>query len=212
MLSPFKEYLNGVLIFDRNDLRSIRELLSGEQIFRYFNHSNIIDKVLMGIALENLINYPVLISASLGAMIGLERELAGKDPSLRTFSLICMGSCIFTLLSHDPEVIHISGISTASDPTRIAAQVVVGIGFIGAGTIFRSNQGVTGLTTAALMWVTAAIGMAVGYHRESLAFSATITAIFIAFAFRWIRNLLSRIQPKSKRRHGNAAAKLDGEA
>jgi len=119
-------------------------------------------------------NYHILVAAALGALIGLERELAGKDPSLRTFALISVGSCIFALLSE-----HVATLAPGSDPARIAAQIIPGIGFLGAGTIFRSKYGISGLTTAALMWVTAGIGMAVGFNRVDIAASATINALLI---------------------------------
>jgi putative Mg2+ transporter-C (MgtC) family protein len=138
---------------------------------------------------EPLFDKHIYTAALLGAIIGLEREIAGKDPSLRTFALISMGSCIFGILSHTT----VSGIA-GGDPSRIAAQVVAGIGFIGAGAIFRSPKGVSGLTTAALMWATAGIGLAVGFDRFDLAFSATIAALLVTLCLnivhqiiRWIR-------------------------
>jgi putative Mg2+ transporter-C (MgtC) family protein len=140
----------------------------------------------------NGFNTPLLTAAALGALIGVERELAGKDPSIRTFSLISMGSCLFAILSL--EAIAEFGVG---DPGRIAAQIIPGIGFLGAGTIFRSKTGVSGFTTAALMWVTAGIGMAVGLHRADLAFSATITALFLIFALRIVHTFVRRTkEPK----------------
>jgi putative Mg2+ transporter-C (MgtC) family protein len=129
--------------------------------------------------LSNSFNIPLILAAVLGALIGVERELAGKDPSIRTFSLISMGSCMFALLSWETlSVFHVG------DPSRIAAQIIPGIGFLGAGTIFRSKFGVSGFTTAALMWVTAGIGMAVGLKRVDLALSATVIALFITLSLR----------------------------
>lgn len=129
--------------------------------------------------LSNSFNIPLILAAVLGAFIGVERELAGKDPSIRTFSLISMGSCMFALLSWETlSVFHVG------DPSRIAAQIIPGIGFLGAGTIFRSKFGVSGFTTAALMWVTAGIGMAVGLKRVDLALSATVIALFITLSLR----------------------------
>jgi putative Mg2+ transporter-C (MgtC) family protein len=135
--------------------------------------------------LFNGFNFELLLAAFLGALIGVERELAGKDPSIRTFALISMGSCIFTLLSADVVRDFHFG-----DPGRIAAQVIPGIGFIGAGTIFRSKYGVSGFTTAALMWITAGIGMAVGFNRSDLAISATLTAIFLTFSLRLLHRFV----------------------
>lgn len=141
--------------------------------------------------LANAINLHLLLSAGLGALIGLEREIAGKDPSLRTFSLICMGSCIFALLSVD--VVRDSHLG---DPGRIAAQIVPGIGFIGAGTIFRSKMRVSGFTTAALMWVTAGIGMAVGFNRIDLGCSATFIAIFLTLSLRILHTIIKEHRAK----------------
>jgi putative Mg2+ transporter-C (MgtC) family protein len=134
-------------------------------------------------------NSQLLIAAGLGALIGVEREIAGKDPSIRTFSLICMGSCIFALLSGE-----VAGSFAVGDPGRIAAQIVPGIGFIGAGTIFRSKYGVSGFTTAALMWVTAGIGMAAGFKRYDLATSATFIAIVLTFSLRILHRIIRRFR------------------
>lgn len=123
----------------------------------------------------------IIISCVLGLIIGFERELSGKDPGLRTFALISMGSCLFTMLS-----IHSGSIGSPADPGRIAAQVVAGIGFLGAGTIFRSPRGVSGLTTAALMWVTAGMGMAVGFgmiHEALTTFVITLLLVIVIGMF-----------------------------
>lgn len=132
---------------------------------------------------------PLLIAAGLGALIGLERELSGKDPSLRTFSLICLGSCVFALISKDVALSSHMG-----DPGRIAAQVVTGIGFLGAGSIFRARERVLGLTTAALMWTTAAIGLAAGFDRVELAISATIIALCITALLKFVHRLVDPIK------------------
>jgi putative Mg2+ transporter-C (MgtC) family protein len=139
--------------------------------------------------LDNPNNLQLLVSALLGALVGLERELAGKDPSLRTFSLICLGSCAFSLIS-----IEVGMLRSMSDPARIAAQIVVGIGFLGAGTIYRSRNGVSGLTTAALMWVTAAIGMTVGFGRVADAISITIIAIGVTFSLSSVHRIIAYLR------------------
>ena len=132
-------------------------------------------------------NIQLFIAAFLGALIGVERELAGKDPSIRTFSLIALGSCLFAILSLETfNEYHIG------DPGRIAAQIIPGIGFLGAGTIFRGKYGVSGFTTAALMWVTAGVGMAVGFNRTDLATSATIIAILLTLSLRLVHGLLRK--------------------
>lgn len=143
-------------------------------------------------ATDALINVHLVIAATLGALIGLERELAGKDPSLRTFALISVGSCAFALLS-----VSVTKDLGHADPGRIAAQIIPGIGFLGAGTIFRSQHGVSGLTTAALMWVTAGIGMATGLERLDLAVSATIIALIITLSLRVVHAVLDRVRGKT---------------
>lgn len=132
-------------------------------------------------------NFQILTAAFLGFLIGIERELAGKDPSIRTFSLISLGSCVFAMLSWS-----ITKDNGFGDPGRIAAQIVPGIGFLGAGTIFRSKVGVSGFTTAALMWVTAGIGMAVGFKRHDIAIPATLVAIFITLSLRILHRIIGR--------------------
>ena len=138
-----------------------------------------------------LFHTKLLIAAGLGALIGLERELSGKDPSLRTFALISLGSCVFGLVSiHSVEGIE------HGDPSRIAAQVVTGIGFLGAGAIFRSSMGVSGLTTAALMWVTAALGLAVAYNHVEVAVSATVVALFCTVGLGTVHRLIRLVRPE----------------
>jgi putative Mg2+ transporter-C (MgtC) family protein len=137
--------------------------------------------------LQQGFNLDLLVAAMLGALIGVEREIAGKDPSIRTFALISMGSCMFAILSLEPLTVFGVG-----DPGRIAAQIIPGIGFIGAGTIFRSKHGVSGFTTAALMWVTAGIGMAVGLKRADLAVSGTITGLFLTLSLRLVHQAIRR--------------------
>jgi putative Mg2+ transporter-C (MgtC) family protein len=116
----------------------------------------------------------LLLAALLGGLVGLEREWSGKPAGLRTNLLICVGAALLTQLSF---TVARSGIGTVSDPARIAAQIVSGIGFLGAGTIIQSRVGVTGLTTAATLWVVAAIGMAVGAGAYVEAVGATALVV-----------------------------------
>lgn len=112
----------------------------------------------------------LLLAAVLGAVIGYQRERAGKEAGLRTDILICSGSALFTIVS-------INGFPGA-DPSRIAAGVVTGIGFIGAGVILhRSGGAVVGLTTAATIWMVAGIGLAVGVGLYLVAVIATVLAL-----------------------------------
>ena len=116
--------------------------------------------------------YGILLSILLGGVIGLERELKGKVAGLRTNILICMGAALFTQLS-------MSLASGAADRGRIAAQIVTGVGFLGAGTILHGKGSITGLTSAATIWLVAAIGAAVGAGEVYLAGGTTLIAILI---------------------------------
>ena len=124
--------------------------------------------------------YKITLSAGLAMVIGAERERKDKPAGLRTHVLVAIGSTIFTLLSF---INPFPGQGFAFDPTRIAAQVVVGIGFLGAGMIFLKGNEARGLTTAAGIWVTAAIGMAVGFGAYMIAIYSTILAFLILSAF-----------------------------
>lgn len=116
----------------------------------------------------------VLLAVLYGGAVGLEREIQGKPAGLRTNILICVGSTLFTQLSMGMVV----G-SPAGDPSRIAAQIVTGVGFIGAGTILHSRGEVTGLTSAATIWVVAAIGVALGAGATFEATGVTLLLIFV---------------------------------
>lgn len=125
----------------------------------------------------------ILFSIILGSIIGLEREITNKSAGLRTQIMVCLGACLFTILS-------IYGFSTAvtlyplGDPSRVAAQIITGIGFIGAGTVLRQGLTVTGLTTASTLWIVAAIGMACGCGQISIATVTTILAVGILVLIR----------------------------
>jgi putative Mg2+ transporter-C (MgtC) family protein len=127
----------------------------------------------------------IILAIVLGSVIGLERELTNKSAGLRTQIMVCLGACIFTILS-------IYGFSTAvtlyplGDPSRVAAQIITGIGFIGAGTVLRQGLTVTGLTTASTLWIVAAIGMACGCGKLSIAVVSTILAVAILVLIRII--------------------------
>jgi putative Mg2+ transporter-C (MgtC) family protein len=127
----------------------------------------------------------LLLAAVLGSLIGLERELSGKDPSLRTFMLICLGSAIYAQTS-----ILVAEISHPADPGRIAAQVVTGVGFLGAGAIFKSEKGIEGLTTAALIWLTAAIGLACGFGYVPLGTTSALMALLFMIGLRGVHAII----------------------
>ena len=112
------------------------------------------------------------LATLLGGAIGLERELGGKPAGLRTNILICLGSVLYTHLS-------IAMVGAAADPTRVAGQIVTGVGFIGAGTILHARGAVVGLTSAATIWVVAAIGVALGssYYLEAVGTTVVVLAV-----------------------------------
>ncbi|MEK7641135.1 MAG: MgtC/SapB family protein [Patescibacteria group bacterium] len=133
----------------------------------------------------------IALATFLGALIGIERELARKNAGMRTFALVASGSAMFSIIS---QMAFESFLGSSFDPSRIASQVVVGIGFIGAGSILSSQNKVRGLTTAAGLWVSAAIGMAVAYKLYPLAIFGTLVTIFILL-FLWIieRKLIKKM-------------------
>jgi putative Mg2+ transporter-C (MgtC) family protein len=112
------------------------------------------------------------LATVLGGAIGLERELGGKPAGLRTNILICIGSVLYTHLS-------IAMVGSSTDPTRVAGQIVTGVGFIGAGTILHARGAVVGLTSAATIWVVAAIGVALGsgYYSEGIGTTLVVLAV-----------------------------------
>ncbi len=128
------------------------------------------------------------VAAGLTGAIGLERELRDRAAGLRTHMLVGVGAALFTLVSaygwSDFEFSNRSGV--VFDPTRIAAQIVTGIGFLGAGAIIRQGAAVRGLTTAASLWIVAAIGMAVGAGYYSAALIATGIVLVGLGPFRWL--------------------------
>jgi putative Mg2+ transporter-C (MgtC) family protein len=119
-----------------------------------------------------------------GMLIGVEREYRNKSAGLRTMTLICLGSAVFTMLSAAFEEDR-SG--------RIAANIVTGIGFLGAGVIYKSEERVQGLTTAAIIWVTASLGMAIGDGYLGLGFSAAALVLLVLVGFEIIEKWIDRL-------------------
>jgi len=138
--------------------------------------------------IEWLLLERLVISAVLGGLIGTEREMHDKPAGFRTHVLVCMGAAMFTLIS-----ISIAETAASSvDISRIAAGVVTGIGFLAAGSIFREKDRVKGLTTAADIWVLAAIGMSVGLGYYFLSVVATVIALVILIVGRVLDHFLDR--------------------
>jgi putative Mg2+ transporter-C (MgtC) family protein len=128
----------------------------------------------------------VAVAAALGGAVGLERELREREAGFRTHMLVAVGSALFTLVSAYGfrEFLVNGGSVVRADPTRIAAQIVTGIGFLGAGAIIRQGLSIRGLTTAATLWVVAAIGLAAGAGYYSAAVITTLLALFSLWPLR----------------------------
>jgi putative Mg2+ transporter-C (MgtC) family protein len=129
----------------------------------------------------------LFVALSLGACIGLERELSDKAAGLRTNILICIGSALFTVMS-----LRIFDVKDA----HIVAQIVTGIGFLGAGAIMREGEHVTGLTTAATIWVVAAIGMTVGFKYYSLGAATTILVLIVQAIFPHLDTMIDELRQR----------------
>lgn len=129
------------------------------------------------------------LAVLLGAILGFERILAGKEAGVRTFALVSMGSCLFVIIG-ELMVGHYRGIADI-DPSRIASSIVTGVGFIGAGLIIFQHE-LKGLTTAATLWVTSAIGAAVGFHLYLIATFATFLALFVTVCLWFVEHALER--------------------
>jgi putative Mg2+ transporter-C (MgtC) family protein len=156
----------------------------------------------------------LLLSLVLGGIIGLEREWRDRTAGLRTHMLVCIGSAAFTMISAygfgdfygavDPTA------RVLADPARIAAQVVSGIGFLGAGAIFQSRGSVRGLTTAASLWVMAAIGMAVGAGEYVMAVIATIAIVLVLALLRRTSRRIKKRRHRVKARFEIQIGRIEG--
>ena len=142
----------------------------------------------------------ILVAAILGGVLGIERDIHGRQAGLRTHILVSVGSALFFILSTHIATFNVivpDGFMKVTDPGRIAAQIVTGIGFLGAGVILKEGFTVVGLTTAACLWISAAIGMTAGAGLYSIAISTTILALFSLVLLR----LLERCYRKDIYRH-----------
>ena len=127
----------------------------------------------------------IALSILFGFMLGFEREITGKFAGLRTHILVCTGACVFTILSiYGFKMQEEAGFIGTNDPARIAAQIITGIGFIGAGTVMRSGTNILGITTAATLWMCAAVGMSCGTGEFVLAAIATVSTMAILILIR----------------------------
>jgi putative Mg2+ transporter-C (MgtC) family protein len=141
------------------------------------------------------------LAAVLGGAIGFERELRDREAGLRTHLLVCLGSALFTIVSAYGfrEFLTSGDQVVRADPTRIAAQIVTGIGFLGAGAIIRQGLTVRGLTTAATLWVSAAIGIAAGAGYYSGAVLGTVVTIVALWPLRIAAyRVFERLRPEER--------------
>lgn len=127
--------------------------------------------------------FQLILATVLGALIGLERESKRKEAGIQTYSLVSLGTCLFTIISFELVDIFANQSAIGFDPLRIIQAIAVGIGFVGAGVIFRHGSGVVGLTTAAGLWATASIGILVGAGIYGLAIISTVLVLFILTVF-----------------------------
>ena len=146
----------------------------------------------------------IVVAIVLGFLIGLERELTNKYAGLRTHILVCLGACIFTIISiygfptfAEGDNVIVNQATGVRDTARVAAQIVTGIGFIGAGTVLRNGPMIIGLTTAATLWISASIGMACGVGMYDVAILATIISVAVLTL---IRVFERRFLPSSNKR------------
>lgn len=126
----------------------------------------------------------LLLAVVVGGIIGAEREIRNRSAGFRTIILICVGSALFTIVS-----MKIGG---AANPDRIASNIITGIGFIGAGVIFRGQSHVSGITTAATIWIAAALGMSIGGGHFLLAGYTTLMVIVVLWGFAKLDVLIDR--------------------
>ena len=149
-----------------------------------------------------------MLAAALGGLIGFERELSDQPAGFRTHMLVSLGAALFTVAgAYGVEgILEESTFAVRYDPTRIAAQIVTGIGFLGAGAIIQQGISVRGLTTAASLWVTAAVGLSagLGYY-----VGATVTAVFTVLALYGLKRMRSRVFSRLKKGEARITVRVD---
>lgn len=135
----------------------------------------------------------MVVALVIGLVLGSERQYRGHPAGLRTMALISAGSCLFTGLGLLPEF------AGKTDPTRIAAQIVTGVGFLGAGSILRQGEEVRGLTTAASIWVVASLGMAVGFGYYGVAIVAVLLVLIVLVLLKPVEERLFPVRHNRRR-------------
>lgn len=127
----------------------------------------------------------ILVALFIGAIIGAEREYRSKAAGFRTVILVTLGSCLFTLLSIT--------LGSIDDKSRIAANIVTGIGFLGAGAIYRDKISIRGITTATTIWISAALGMAIGCGLYEITLWVTTIVMVILLSFTWFQRIIDTV-------------------
>jgi putative Mg2+ transporter-C (MgtC) family protein len=127
----------------------------------------------------------LLLAILIGGLIGVEREYRSKSAGFRTLTLICLGSALFTVFSES--------IGAGANPDRIASNIATGIGFVGAGVIFKGDFGVNGITTAAMIWVTAALGMGIGAGYEWVSAISCVLILCMLYVFGLLEKWIDRV-------------------
>lgn len=142
--------------------------------------------------------FQLFLAAALGGMIGLEREYKRKEAGIRTFALVCLGATLFTVIGFESfsKVIGSEGVSF--DPSRVIHAVAIGIGFLGGGLIVIRRFGVEGLTTAAGLWVAAAVGLAIGVKLYWVAAFTAFLTVGILSGLRLIEGRWLRTKPEEE--------------
>ncbi len=144
-----------------------------------------------GILIQDFeIVFQLVLACLLGGLLGLEREFLKKTAGLRTFILVCMGSTVFAIISKDAYDMFLG--TTSFDPSRMASQVIVGIGFLGAGAIIKRGDEVHGVTTASGIWIAAAVGLAVGTQLYILAIVTAVLSLLVLIIVRKIEFWLNK--------------------
>ena len=134
------------------------------------------------------------LALALGGLVGVERSLAGKNAGMRTYALASMGAALFVIISQLASAKLIG--TVAFNPIALAPAVISGIGFIGAGLVFHNDQKVSGLTSAAGLWVSAGVGMACGFGYGLVALMATLLTLLIFTILWWVERGLKNIAYK----------------
>ena len=141
----------------------------------------------------------IALAIGLGTLVGLERTLAGKTAGMRTYAMVTLGSCLFILISQ--IVLSTIPNPALANPLLISSAIITGIGFIGAGLVIFQSDKITGLTTAAGLWVSAGVGTASGFGFFTLATVATVAALFVFTLMWFIENFLKKYSYNNENNH-----------